>query len=86
LAKLQADGVIEKNLFEWAEALRITGNEAAHGVGTQILRADCEDILEFTEALAQYVFTYQDRFTRFKSRQVRKSNSATGTDDKDAPF
>lgn len=71
LEKLQKDGVIETRLFEWAEALRISGNEAAHGVDSQVSPQDCEDILEFTEALAQYVFTYRDKFERFQKRRAK---------------
>lgn len=73
LAKLQREGVIEARLFEWAEALRISGNEAAHGVDSQISGPDCEAILEFTEALAQYVFTYRDKFENFQRRQKKST-------------
>jgi len=69
LAKLRDDGVIETRLFEWAEELRVLGNEAAHGVDSTVSRQDCEDILEFTEALAQYVFTYRHKFQQFKERR-----------------
>jgi hypothetical protein len=78
LTKLQKEGIIESRLFEWAEALRISGNEAAHGVGSQISRQDCEDILGFTEALAEYVFTYRDRFEKFKRRGASRGlNTST---------
>lgn len=90
LAKLQKDGVIEKNLYEWAEALRISGNEAAHGVSTTISRSDCENILEFTEALAQYVFTYRDKFAKFKARRDPQFKGQVPSEDQvsdgDIPF
>lgn len=70
LKKLKDDGVIEARLFEWAEALRSLGNEAAHGVTSVISPHDAKDILEFTEALAEYVFTYRDKFERFKKRRA----------------
>jgi hypothetical protein len=70
LAKLRDEGVIETRLFEWAEELRVSGNEAAHGVDSTVSRQDCEDILEFTEALAQYVFTYRHKFQQFKERRA----------------
>lgn len=69
LKKLKENGTIEARLFEWAEALRTLGNEAAHGVSTTISRQDASDILEFTEALAEYVFTYRDKFEKFKARK-----------------
>lgn len=70
LKKLRDDGIIEAQLFEWAEALRTLGNQAAHGVSSKISRQDAGDILEFTEALAEYVFTYRDKFERFKNRKA----------------
>lgn len=71
LSELRDQGVIESRLFEWAEELRVSGNKAAHGVDSTVSRQDCEDILEFTEALAQYVFTYRDKFEQFKERRAK---------------
>ncbi len=82
LKKLKDTGVIEARLFEWAEALRTLGNEAAHGVRATISRQDAKDIIEFTEALTEYVFTYRDRFERFKKR--RQKRPSTPDDDQDA--
>lgn len=71
LKKLKDEGVIEARLFEWAEALRTLGNEAAHGVASVITPQDAKDIIEFTEALAEYVFTYRDKFERFQKRRAK---------------
>lgn len=71
LQKLRDAGVIESQLFEWAEELRQLGNVAAHGVEVQTTRDDASDILEFTEAIAEYVFTYRERFASFKSRRTK---------------
>lgn len=71
LKKLKDLGVIESRLFEWAEALRTLGNEAAHGVTSTISPQDANDILEFTEALAEYVFTYRDKFEGFQKRRAK---------------
>jgi hypothetical protein len=73
LKKLKEKQIIEEKLFEWAEALRTMGNEAAHGVECTISREDCQDTLDFTEALVQYVFTYQDQFKRFKDRREKRT-------------
>jgi hypothetical protein len=75
LKKLKENGIIEARLFEWAEALRTLGNEAAHGVSVSISAQDAKDILEFTEALTEYVFTYRDRFEQFQKRRS-KGNGA----------
>jgi Domain of unknown function (DUF4145) len=75
LKKLKENGTIESRLFEWAEALRTTGNEAAHGVEVVISPQDARDTLEFTEALIEYVFTYRDKFERFKKRRAKAAFS-----------
>jgi len=71
LKKLREKGLIEERLFEWAEALRNMGNEAAHDVNVVMNAQDAKDMIEFTEALLEYVFTYRDKFERFKSRRVQ---------------
>jgi len=78
IKKLKETGIIEARLFEWAEALRVLGNEAVHGVSTTISRDDTRDILEFTQALAEYVFTYRDRFEAFKKRREKIDENGAG--------
>jgi hypothetical protein len=74
LKELKDKGVIENRLFEWADALRISGNEAAHDVTVTISPEDARDILEFTNALLEYVFTFRDKFEEFKKRRSAKSS------------
>lgn len=70
LEEMRDKGIIDPRLFEWADTLRIHGNEAAHGVSTIVKRDDARDILEFTGALLEYVFTFRDRFERFQKRRA----------------
>ena len=74
LKVLKDKGVIENRLFEWADALRISGNEAAHDVTVTVSPEDARDILEFTNALLEYVFTFRDKFEEFKKRRSAKSS------------
>jgi hypothetical protein len=76
LKRLRDKQIIEARLFDWAEALRTMGNEAAHGVESAITREDCQDTLDFTEALVQYVFTYQDQFQKFSARRQNGSDKS----------
>lgn len=71
LKQMKDKGLIESRLFEWADALRIAGNEAAHEVGTVVNKQDATDLLEFTRALLEYVFTFRDRFEEFKKRRMK---------------
>jgi hypothetical protein len=75
LKELKDKGVIENRLYEWADALRISGNEAAHDVSVTISAEDAGDILEFTNALLEYVFTFHDRFEEFKMRRDNKTRT-----------
>lgn len=75
LRKLKENGVIDARLFEWADELRLSGNEAAHDVHVQVSSLDASEILDFTHALLEYVFTFRERFEVFKKR--RESRAAT---------
>jgi len=66
---MQRKGIIESRLYEWADALRVVGNEAAHGSTANVSKQDADDLLQFTKALLEYVFTFHDRFLQFKKRR-----------------
>jgi AbiV family abortive infection protein len=55
LTEMKERGLIEGRLFEWADTLRIAGNQAAHNVAANVTGEDARDLLEFTEALLEYV-------------------------------
>jgi Domain of unknown function (DUF4145) len=69
LKAMREQGLIEARLFEWADALRLAGNDAAHDVEGSMSREDARDTLDFTGALVEYVFTFRDRFEEFKRRR-----------------
>lgn len=77
LKALKAKGLIDGALVEWAEALRNFGNEAAHDVKITISAQDARDIIAFTEALIEYVFTFRDQFARFQERRKKTSEGTT---------
>jgi hypothetical protein len=76
LREMRDKGVIDDRLYEWSDLLRMAGNEAAHGVGLSIGQADARDILEFINAILDYIFSFRDRFEEFKKRRA-KPNKAT---------
>ena len=61
--------LIENRLYEWAEALRITGNEAAHDINKKISKQDAKDIIDFTDAILEYVFTFRKKLDEFLARR-----------------
>jgi hypothetical protein len=78
LYKLRADGLIDTTLAEWADALRILGNEGAHYTGKQVSRDDAEDALAFAEALLDHIYVLRKRFEKFAARRASKK-SGEGT-------
>lgn len=66
---LQKQRIIEGRLFEWADNLRLVGNDAVHDVGVTVSAEDARDVLDFTEALIGYVFTLRDKFEAYKARK-----------------
>ena len=71
LRVMKERGIIEHRLFEWAEALRLVGNEAAHEVERDIHGQDAIDAVEFTSAILEYLYTFRDRFEAFKKRRAQ---------------
>jgi hypothetical protein len=72
LEKMKNQGIIETRLFEWADTLRISGNEAVHNLNITVTADDARDIIEFTNAILEYVFTFKDKFDQYKERQKKK--------------
>ncbi len=73
LERLRDQGVIEGRLHEWADELRIVGNEAAHDVSVEVSAQDAADTLEFTRAVLEYAYTFRQRFERFRKRRAKAS-------------
>ncbi len=76
LAKLQEEGVIDLRLFEWADALRLAGNDAAHedDADYDISKEDADDLITFTEAIIDYVYIYKARFDEFRARRPKRTH------------
>ena len=85
LKELQDNSVIDARLYEWADALRIVGNDAAHNVEEFMSREDAKDGLDFTRAIVEYIYTFTDAFEKFKGRrQARKVAAAAAANETDA--
>ena len=73
LRELQRRNVIEGRLVDWADALRFAGNEAAHDVEVTVSAEDAKDLVDFTRALLDYVYTFRARFDAFVSRRNQRN-------------
>ena len=74
LKVLRERGIVEQRLYEWADALRDAGNDAAHDVSITVAPEDASDLLDFTLALGEYLFTFRDRFEEFQKRRAAREN------------
>ena len=75
LKALKDNGRIEARLYDWADALRLSGNDAAHDVNVTVSKEDARDMIEFTFALTEYLFTYRRRFEEYAKRRGAKKPS-----------
>lgn len=74
LAELRDRGLIDGTLAEWADALRVLGNEGAHYTGEPVTREDAEDALDFAEALLDHVYVFRKRFDDFIQRRSKRKD------------
>jgi hypothetical protein len=70
LVKLKDQGDIDQRLFDWCDALRFAGNQAAHEVDQDVTQADAKDMNDLTEATIDYVYVFQARYEEFKKRRA----------------
>jgi hypothetical protein len=73
IKRLKEEGLINDQLFEWANQLRLAGNEAAHNIEGEFSSIDAKDILDFTIAILDFTYSFKDKFDRFKERRVKKT-------------
>lgn len=72
LTELKAQGVIDSRLFDWAGVLRKERNLGAHAGEEDVTRENAEDVLAFTIAIFEYVFTLSEKYTEFMARKAVK--------------
>jgi Domain of unknown function (DUF4145) len=78
LRELHTAGRIEGRLLEWAEALRILGNQGAHYTGTPLSRQDAADALALAEALLDYMYVLTAQYERFMRRRSASGEARSG--------
>ncbi|MEU1597670.1 DUF4145 domain-containing protein [Streptomyces sp. NPDC005708] len=71
LEQLKNEGKIDGRLLEWAQELRVLGNQGAHFTGTGVSREDAADGLALVEALLDYLHVLAAQFTVFKNDAPR---------------
>lgn len=69
LAKLKEAGDIDQRLYDWCDALRLAGNQAAHELDQNVTQTDAKDMNDLAEAIIDYVYVFQARYEDFKRRR-----------------
>ncbi len=77
--------IIDDRLFQWSEALRHQRNLGAHASGEKITKEDARDILDFANAINEYVFVLSKKFDDFVKRQEKKAKGKKSEEDS-VPF
>ncbi|MEA5507367.1 DUF4145 domain-containing protein [Halotia wernerae UHCC 0503] len=68
LIVMKEQGLIDQNLFDWADMLRLYGNDAAHDLDVTFCSEDAQDVIDFTYVIIEYVFTYRKKFELLRER------------------
>jgi HEPN domain-containing protein len=77
LEELKAQGEIDSRLFDWATILRKERNLGAHATDEEVTKENAEDVLSFTIAIFEYVFTLSEKYAEFMARKGSpKSNQS----------
>ncbi|KVL14718.1 DUF4145 domain-containing protein [Burkholderia cenocepacia] len=70
LAELKSQGVIDQRLHEWADALRVERNIGAHASDVETTKEDAQDIIDFTVAIFDYVYTLAEKYEKYRRRKA----------------
>jgi HEPN domain-containing protein len=70
LKDLKAQGEIDSRLFDWANILRKERNLGAHAGDEEVTKENAEDVLAFTIAIFEYVFTLSEKYAEFVARKA----------------
>ena len=75
IKELHKVGIIDKRLLNWATALHLDRNDAAHSSGQTFSADDAENLLAFATAICEYVFVFAERFQEFQKRRTKSGRA-----------
>jgi HEPN domain-containing protein len=70
LKALLDKGAIDQRLFDWAEALRKERNIGAHASDEDTTKENAQDVVDFTIAIFDYVYTLSEKYTKYIARKA----------------
>lgn len=71
LNNLKEKGILEGIFFQWANTLRLIGNEGAHKHEQLITQLDAKDALDFFDALITYFYHLVSQYDELLNRRRR---------------
>jgi len=69
IKKLKEQKIIDERLYEWAEALRKERNIGAHATNEETSKENAQDVLDFTVAIFDYVYTLSSKYQNYLNRK-----------------
>jgi hypothetical protein len=81
LKELLDKQIIDKRIYEWGEALRKHRNIGAHATEEKISKDAAKYLLDFAEAICEYIFVLTKKFETFmktKEKSEKKGNLRNG--------
>ena len=75
LKELLEKEIIDTRLFAWSEALHKSRNLGAHASDEVVPKEDAGDLLDFANAIAEYVFVLTEKFRAYLERQQEAKNA-----------
>jgi hypothetical protein len=74
ILELREKGIIDARLAKWAEELQKARNLSAHASGERVSKEDAQDLLEFLNAIGEYIFVLTKKFEKYMARRARASS------------
>lgn len=72
LVELKKKGIIDERLLLWGQEMRKHRNIGAHATEEKIPKEDAKDLLDFAQAICDYVFVLNAKFDRFMKRKDKQ--------------
>jgi len=71
LQELKKKKIIDDLIFDWGETLRKERNIGAHASTENITQKDAGDILDFTNAIVDYIYILSEKYKDFQDRKKK---------------
>lgn len=75
LKELRERGIIDGRLAQWAQELQNSRNIGAHASGEKVSKQDARDLLDFTNAICEYIFVLTEKYQAFMKRRTAEKRS-----------